>query len=32
LVHDIVPAGALVTRIVAEAEAALVRADAMRGA
>jgi nitronate monooxygenase len=30
LVHDIVPAGALVARIVAEAEAALARAGAMR--
>jgi NAD(P)H-dependent flavin oxidoreductase YrpB (nitropropane dioxygenase family) len=32
LVHDIVPAGALVKRIVAEAESALARAAAMRGA
>ena len=32
LVHDILPAGALVKRIVAEAEAALDRAAAMRGA
>jgi NAD(P)H-dependent flavin oxidoreductase YrpB (nitropropane dioxygenase family) len=30
LVHDVVPASALVRRIVAEAEAALARADAMR--
>jgi nitronate monooxygenase len=30
LVHDVVPAGVLVRRIVAQAEAALVRADAMR--
>ena len=32
LVHDIVPAGALVKRIVAEAESALARTAAMRGA
>lgn len=32
LVHDVVPAGALVRRIVAEAEAALARAAAMRRA
>ncbi len=32
LVHDVVPAGALVRRIVAEAEAALTRAGAMHGA